>query len=60
MEMVPSCKLMVYYVRKDKEVVVDTINFDVEDKLKNQVKVPHLLHNANNEFYKDSTEKTYS
>ena len=39
-EMVPSCKVMVYYVRPDKEVVADTIDFDVEDKLKNQVKVP--------------------
>ena len=38
MAMVPSCRVMVYYVRKDKEVVVDSVNVDVEDKLENQVK----------------------
>ena len=37
MEMVPSCRVMVYYVRKDKEVVADSVNVDVEDKLENQV-----------------------
>ena len=38
MAMVPSCRVMVYYVRKDKEVVVDSVNVDIEDKLENQVK----------------------
>ena len=37
MEMVPSCRVMVYYVRKDKEVVADSVEFDVEDRLENQV-----------------------
>ena len=36
-EMVPSCRVMVYYVRKDKEVVADSAELDVEDKLENQV-----------------------
>ena len=39
MEMVPSCRMMVYYVREDKEVVADSVDFDVEDKLENQVRV---------------------
>ncbi|CAB3988758.1 C3 and PZP-like alpha-2-macroglobulin domain-containing 8 isoform X2, partial [Paramuricea clavata] len=39
MEMVPSCRMMVYYVREDKEVVADSVDFDVEDKLENQVSV---------------------
>ena len=37
MDMVPSCRVMVYYVRKDKEVVADSVELDVEDKLENQV-----------------------
>lgn len=37
-EMVPSCQAMVYYVRKDKEVVADSVKFDVEGRLENQVK----------------------
>ena len=36
-EMVPSCRVMVYYVRKDKEVVADSAELDVENKLENQV-----------------------
>ncbi|XP_028407143.1 alpha-2-macroglobulin-like protein 1 isoform X2 [Dendronephthya gigantea] len=39
MEMMPSCRVMVYYVREDKEVVADSVEFDVEDKLENQVSV---------------------
>jgi hypothetical protein len=39
MEMMPSCGVMVYYVRHDKEVVADSIELDVEDKLENQVKI---------------------
>ena len=35
--MVPSCRLLVYYVRKDGETVADSIVVDVEDKLENQV-----------------------
>ena len=36
-EMVPSCRILVYYIRTDKETVADSIVFDVEDKLENQV-----------------------
>lgn len=36
--MVPSCQVIVYYVREDKEVVADSMEFHVEDKLENQVK----------------------
>ena len=36
-EMVPSCRVMVYYIRKDTEVVADSVELDVEDKLENQV-----------------------
>ncbi len=35
----PSCRVMVYYVRRDKEVVADSVDFDVEDKLQNQVRI---------------------
>lgn len=36
-EMVPKCRILVYYVRTDKETVGDSIVFDVEDKFENQV-----------------------
>ena len=36
-EMVPSCRILVYYVRPDKETVGDSIVYDVEDTLENQV-----------------------
>lgn len=42
MEMVPSCRIMVYYVRDDKEVVADSVKFGVEDRLENQVRVSVL------------------
>ncbi|KAK3727994.1 hypothetical protein QZH41_015942, partial [Actinostola sp. cb2023] len=35
--MVPSCRLLVYYARKDGETVADSMVIDVEDKLENQV-----------------------
>ncbi|KAK3727993.1 hypothetical protein QZH41_015941, partial [Actinostola sp. cb2023] len=35
--MVPSCRLLVYYFRKDGETVADSMVIDVEDKLENQV-----------------------
>jgi hypothetical protein len=35
--MVPSCRLLVYYVRKDGETVADSMVVDIEDKLENQV-----------------------
>ena len=38
-EMMPSCGVLVYYVRQDKEVVADSIQFDVEDKFDNQVRI---------------------
>ncbi|KAK3709154.1 hypothetical protein QZH41_018067 [Actinostola sp. cb2023] len=37
--MVPSCRLLVYYARKDGETVADSMVIDVEDKLENQVVV---------------------
>ena len=36
-EMVPSCRLLVYYIRSDGETVADSVRIDVEDKLENQV-----------------------
>ena len=38
MKMVPKCRILVYYVRGDKETVADTIKYDVEDVLENQVR----------------------
>lgn len=35
--MVPSCRLLAYYVRQDGETVADNIMVDIEDKLENQV-----------------------
>ena len=35
----PSCGVMVYYIRQDKEVVADSIQLDVEDKFENQVRI---------------------
>ena len=35
--MVPSCRLLVYYVRDDKETVAEGMVIDVEDVLENQV-----------------------
>ena len=37
--MVPNCRILVYYVRQDKEVVGDSIVYNIEDKLENQVSV---------------------
>ena len=36
--MVPSVRLLLYYVRKDGETVADSMVIDVEDKLENQVR----------------------
>ena len=36
--MVPSCRILVYYIRSDKETVGDSIVYDIEDKLENEVK----------------------
>ena len=36
-EMVPSCRILVYYVRKDNEVVGDSIVYNIADNLENQV-----------------------
>ena len=55
MEMVPSCKVMVYYVRHDKEVVADTVDFDVEDKLNNQVEQPSSISSNHLEFFANHT-----
>ena len=38
-QMVPSCRILVYYIRSDKETVADSMVLDVEDKLENQVNV---------------------
>ena len=45
-DMIPSCRVMVYYVRKDKEVVADSFDFDVEDKLKNEVMILIFISDA--------------
>lgn len=39
--MVPSCRLLVYFVRKDGEVVADSMVVDIEDILDNQVYMHH-------------------
>ena len=39
-EMVPSCRILVYYIRADKETVGDSMLYDIEDKLENQVNYP--------------------
>ena len=36
--MVPSCRLLLYYIRDDGETVADSVEIDVEDKLENQVR----------------------
>ncbi|XP_028400036.1 pregnancy zone protein-like isoform X5 [Dendronephthya gigantea] len=38
-QMVPSCRILVYYVRPDRETVGDSIVYDIEDRLENQVSV---------------------
>ncbi len=43
-DMVPSCRILVYYVKTDRETVGDSIVYDVEDKLENQVQLkPGIL-----------------
>lgn len=39
--MVPSSRLLLYYVRDDLETVADNLQIDVEDKLENEV-IRHL------------------
>lgn len=36
-KMVPSCRILVYFVKTDKETIGDSVVYDVEDKLENQV-----------------------
>ena len=36
-EMVPSCRLLLFYVRDDRETVAANLVLDVEDALENQV-----------------------
>ncbi|XP_028416700.1 C3 and PZP-like alpha-2-macroglobulin domain-containing protein 8 [Dendronephthya gigantea] len=38
-EMVPSCRILVYFVKMDKETIGDSVVYDVEDKLENQLYV---------------------
>ena len=38
-KMVPSCRLLLFYVRDDRETVADNMLVDVEDTLENKVKV---------------------
>ena len=40
---VSSCRLLVYYVRKDGEVVPDFISLKVQGKLSNQVCLPTFI-----------------
>ena len=42
-EMVPTCRVLVYLVRSDKEVVADSIVYSVEEKFENQVKAIYYL-----------------
>ena len=37
-EMVPSCRILVYYIRDDGEIVADGLFYDVEDLLENKVR----------------------
>ena len=39
--MVPSSRLLLFYVRDDLETVADNLQIDVEDKLENEV-IRHL------------------
>ena len=36
-EMVPSCRILLFYVREDKETVAATMQFDTEATLENEV-----------------------
>ena len=36
-EMVPSCHILLFYVREDKETVAATMQFDTEATLENEV-----------------------
>ena len=36
-EMVPSCRILLFYVREDKETVAATMQFDTEASLENEV-----------------------
>ncbi|XP_070557715.1 alpha-2-macroglobulin-like isoform X2 [Ptychodera flava] len=38
-EMAPDCKLLLYYIRGDGEVIADSIKFKVQQKLENEVKL---------------------
>ncbi|KAK2568089.1 Pregnancy zone protein [Acropora cervicornis] len=38
-EMVPSCRILLFYVREDKETVAATMQFDTEATLENEVKI---------------------
>ena len=46
-KMSPAAKLLVYYIRPDKEVVADSISFDVQPVFDNKVRAEQL----NNLFY---------
>jgi CD109 antigen len=37
-DMAPNARIVVYYVRRDGEVVADSISFDVQGVFRNQVK----------------------
>ena len=59
-EMVPSCRVMVYYVRKDKEVVADSVELDVEDKLENQVKAYTRTNFKNFQHFANRPPRNYA
>ena len=40
--MVPKCKVLVYFVKLDREIVADSVEYKVEEKLENQVKITVL------------------
>ena len=58
--MVPSCRVMVYYVRKDKEVVADSVELDVEDKLENQVKAYTRTNFKNFQHFANRPPRNYA
>ena len=59
-EMMPSCRVMVYYVRKDKEVVADSVELDVEDKLENQVKAYTRTNLKNFQHFANRPPRNYA
>ena len=45
-KMVPSSRLLLFYVRDDQETVADNMLIDVEDTLENEVNLPFFIDQA--------------